>query len=233
MLGAKKWVKINKFPKSLDSIRGVFEIENTLYIVRKKGISSMKNNTYQFLSDEWIGMSSCEWGSWETSCLVGNCILKIYMKDYDRCESTLFNTNNKKFSELKILTNRKYFGVIHYLHKVWIVGGDDRNHKKLDTIQTFDLINKTTSLPPIKMIKGRCAHKVIVYNSKLFVFGGVEKGERILNSVEMYSPDINKFVMMAPMKTARYDFACCRVGNLVYVIGGSTGFGVDDPYSLP
>ena len=166
MLGAKKWVKINKFPKSLDSIRGVFEIENTLYIDRKKGISSMKNNTYHFLSDEWIGMSSCEWGSWETSCLVGNCILKIYMKDYDRCESTLFNTNNKKFSELKIVTNRKYFGVVHYLHKVWIVGGDDRNHKKLDTIQTFDLIKKTTSLPLIKMIKGRCSHKVIVYNER-------------------------------------------------------------------
>ena len=27
---------------------------------------------------------------------------------------------------------------------------------------------------------------------------------------------------MAPMKIARYDFACCRVGNHVYVIGGWT-----------
>ena len=25
---------------------------------------------------------------------------------------------------------------------------------------------------------------------------------------------------MAPMKIARRDFACCRVGNLVYVVGG-------------
>ena len=26
--------------------------------------------------------------------------------------------------------------------------------------------------------------------------------------------------MMAPMKNRRSDFACCRVGNLVYIVGG-------------
>ena len=36
----------------------------------------------------------------------------------------------------------------------------------------------------------------------------------------MFSTETNKFVMMAPMKTARSDFGCCRVGNLVYVVGG-------------
>ena len=29
--------------------------------------------------------------------------------------------------------------------------------------------------------------------------------------------------MVAPMMRARSDFACCRVGNKVYVIGGWTG----------
>ena len=38
----------------------------------------------------------------------------------------------------------------------------------------------------------------------------------------MYSPDTKKFIMMAPMKIAREEFACCRVGNLVYVVGGWT-----------
>ena len=38
----------------------------------------------------------------------------------------------------------------------------------------------------------------------------------------MFSPVTNKFVMMAPMKIARCGFACCRVGNLVYIIGGVT-----------
>ena len=68
------------------------------------------------------------------------------------------------------------------------------------------------------MNEARSLHKVIAYKNKLFVFGGYDDG--YLNSVEMFSPETNKFVMLAPMKIARSDFACCRVGNLVYVIGG-------------
>ena len=36
----------------------------------------------------------------------------------------------------------------------------------------------------------------------------------------MYSPKTNKFIMLAPMEIARYEFACCRVEKLLYVIGG-------------
>ena len=64
----------------------------------------------------------------------------------------------------------------------------------------------------------------------MFVFGGVEKDERISNSVEMYSPDANKFVVMAPKKTARCNFACCRVGHFVYLIGWITSFNGNDSY---
>ena len=72
------------------------------------------------------------------------------------------------------------------------------------------------------MNKGRLSPKVIVYKKKLFVFGGCgEDGP--LNSVEMFSPGTNKFVMMSPMKVTLSDFACCRVGNLVYIVGGWTG----------
>ena len=70
------------------------------------------------------------------------------------------------------------------------------------------------------MNEARSSHKVIVYKNKLFVFGGRDKHDELLNTVEMFSPEDQKFVMMAPMKIARWSFACCRVGNLVYVIGG-------------
>ena len=42
----------------------------------------------------------------------------------------------------------------------------------------------------------RYNHSVIVYNKKLFVFGGYGKDGH-LNSVEMFSPETNTFVMMA------------------------------------
>ena len=72
------------------------------------------------------------------------------------------------------------------------------------------------------MVKARSNSKVIVYEGKLFVFGGIGYNDKLLNSVEMYFTNANKFVLIAPMKTACYDFACCRVGNHVYVIGGWT-----------
>ena len=144
-------------------------------------------------------------------------------------KSKFFNTINKQWSDVNVKTNRKDFDVVHYLNQVWIVGGlgrDDDGHGKyimFNTIQTYDLVNKTTSLSPVKMVQARKGHKVIVYKNKLFVFGGY--CNKCLNSVEMYSPNTKKFIMMAPMKIARSSFACCRVGNLVYVIGGLTDFG--------
>ena len=100
---------------------------------------------------------------------------------------------------------------------------DDENYKTLNTVEIYDPVRKTTPLSQIKMQQARRNHKVIVYKDKLFVFGGFCNG--YLNTVEMYSPDTNKFISMAPMKIARSLFACCRVGNLVYCFGGVTDYG--------
>ena len=75
------------------------------------------------------------------------------------------------------------------------------------------------------MNEARYDHSSIVYNNKLFVFGGIGEGGRRINTVEMFSTEANEFVIMAPMKIARGSFACCRVGNLVYLVGGTTNNG--------
>ena len=63
------------------------------------------------------------------------------------------------------------------------------------------------------------------------MFGGWGEDWKELNSVEMFSQETNQFVMMAPMKIARDDFACCRIGKHVYVVGGRI-FGVDETRSV-
>ena len=216
MLDDKKWVKINKFPDSVGKIYGIYEINNVFYVVGEEGILTLNNEFYKFPSYKNY--------YWYTSCLVGNNILLIREK-YDRdLESKLFNTINKQWSNENIKTRRREFDVVNYLNKVWIVGGEERNddgkYKILNTIQIYDPVNKTTSLSPVKMIQARKDHKVIVYNNKLFVFGGVNKFN-YFNTVEMYSPDTNKFITMAPMETSHHRITCCRVGDLVYVIGGT------------
>jgi len=216
LLDEKKWVEINKFPESVGRIYGIHEINNVCYVVGKNGISTLNNTFFKFPSD--IDNAYC------TSCQVKNNILVIlkslYIDDY--IESKLFDPINKQWSDVSIKTNRVYFDIVHYLSKVWIVGGREHTNEALDTIQIYDAVNKTTSLSPVKMIQARRNHKVIVYNNNLFVFGGYGTNHVSLKTVEMYSPVTNKFVMMAPMKIARHSFGCCRVGNLVYCIGGLT-----------
>ena len=219
MLDDKKWVELNSFPGSIFQIDGVFEINNVLYVVSYEGVSTLNNDFYKYPSVMFHCFSSCK---------VENNILLI--GSYKQ-KSKLFNTTNKQWSDVDVKTNRKDYDVVYYLNQFWIVGGREDIREKnglhrrfyaLNTTQIFDPVNKTEVLSSVEMIQARRDHKVIVYNNKLFVFGGFD-GSEILNTVEMYEPGMSKFIMMAPMKTARKKFACCRVGNLVYIVGGVVG----------
>ena len=226
MLDETRWVKLNKFPKTVGWIGGILGINSIYYIVAKNGISTINNEVYKFPSNK-------EYRYCET-CRFGNNIL-VVCKTYgdDDGESKLFNSINNQWSDANIKINRKQFTLVYYLNKVWIIGGyeDDGNWKTLKTVEVYDPVAKSHVYAPIKMNEERSSHKVIVYKNKLFVFGGIGK-DGFLNSVEMFSPENQKFVMMAPMKIARSSFACCRVGNLVYVIGGWTKAKVDRTKSV-
>ena len=208
---------MNEFPHSVSYIRGILEINNDFYAVGTKGISTLNNKVYKFPSSKVY--------EWCETCRVGNnifvaCIDKeVY---YDRCESKLFNPINDQWSDVDIRIKIKAFAVVYYLNKIFIVGGWN-GMQTLNSIEVYDPFSKTQQVLPIKMKQARYGHKVIVYKMKLFLFGGEGKNGP-LNSVEMFSPGTNKFVKMSPMKITRVDFACCRVGNFVYVIGGKIGF---------
>ena len=221
LLDEKKWVQINKFPKSVGKIFGVFEINDVFYVVGRKGISTLNNEFYEFPTDIFY--------SWSQSYQIGNNILIFRtLHDLKFLEFKLFDSVIKQLIDVDIKVKRIFFDVVYYLNQLWIIGGSKpveagKKHLVFKTIQTYNLITKTTSLSPVKMIQARFGHKVIVYKDNLFVFGGCDKDEKVLNTVEMYSPKTNKFVTMAPMKIARLHFVCSRVGNLVYVIKGDSG----------
>ena len=195
----------------------MFEINNVLYFVGQKGISTLNDEVHKFPSNKEYG--------WCSTCRVGDNIFVVskYYDDDNKVESSLFNPINKQWSDANIKIKRKKIALVYFLNKVWIIGGykrdDDGTRKKLNTVEVYDPVTKYQVLAPIKMNEARSSHKVIVYKNDLFVFGG-HGNDGYLNSVEMYSPGSYKFVTMAPMKTARCGFACCRVGNLVYVVGG-------------
>ena len=215
-LDEKRWIKSTNFAKSVGRIHKILKINNTSYVVGHKGISTLNDEYYKFRSNKQYNRCA--------TCPVGNKILVICKDCNDSdLECSLFNPINKQWSDANIEIKRTSYAVVDYLNKVWIIGGcerdDYRGLKPLNTVEVYDPVNKNQILVPIKLNEARYCHKVIIYKKKLFVFGGFGK-DGYLNSVELFSPGTNKFVMMASMKIAREDFACCRVGNLVYVIGG-------------
>ena len=226
MLGEQKWIEISDFfsePKILyGEITATHEVENVFYVIAPYGISTLKNEEYLFPADKYVNYE------YFTSCVIGNNILVVRQQSETRgtLEFKLFDTKSKQLSDLVIETSRYEFAIVEFLNQIWIVGGyghvGSSKFEQLNTVQIYDPVSKTHFLPSIEMAQARSDCKVIVYKNKLFVFGGRVGYDKSLSSVEMYSADTNKFVLMAPMKTARYSFGCCRVGNLVYVIGGYT-----------
>ena len=194
----------------------MFEINNVFYVVGENGILTLNSEFHKNSSNEEYCLYA--------TCQVGNNIFVISFDYYDNVETRLFNPIKKQWTDANINTKRENFAVVYYLNKVWIIGGeqhdDDGNDKAVNTVEVYDPVAKNQVLAPIKMIQARDCHRVIVYKKKLFIFGGHGKDNELLNTVEMFSPENQKFVLMTPMKVARSYFACCRVGNLVYVIGG-------------
>ena len=226
MLDEKRWVQLNKFPKSVELICGMCETNKVFYVVGSTGISTSINNltlTYKFASNKEY--------NWCATCRVGNNILVFCKNDVDDdddddVKSLIFNPIDKQWSDANIKLKRELFEVVYYLNNIWIIGGCEYDYDGrwniINTVEVYDSISKEQVFARIKMNEARRGHKVIVYKDKLFVFGGLSQNHDLLNTVEMFSPATKKFVMMAPMKTARRNFACCRVGNFVYVISGST-----------
>ena len=122
--------------------------------------------------------------------------------------------------------------MVEYLNQVWLVGGevdlDQSNSESLDTVVIFDPVSDSQITSRVKMNVGRdSAGAVVGSEDRLFVFGGQNDSLYELSSVEMYSPRTNEFTLVAPMKIKRWDLGACRVGNLVYVMGGEV-FEYDD-----
>ena len=226
-LNNNNWTISMKLTQLNVEVYGIFEIDNVCYVVNEDGISTVNQIMTIFEPNYAVHkFPSNEGYDWCATCRVDSKILVI-CKDLfdDDVESKLFDPINLQWIDVDIKVKRKHFAVVEYLGAIWIVGGErrgkDGKFQNLNWIEVYDPVSKSKVLRSIKMIQARSGHKVIVYKKKLFVFGGRCEDGFPLNTVEMYSPETNKFVEMAPMKVARSDFACCRVGNLVYVVGGN------------
>ena len=207
------WTSMTSVPKSSGWARGLFEIENSCYIVGDKGIATLSHEFYPYLNNKEY--------DWSTTCQLENCILVICL-EYETNTGiyNLFDPLTKKWINSIIKTknfSKRNFEIVYYQKQLWLIGGTESK-----TIMVYDSETKTQYLSSVSLIQPRENFSVIVDDNKLFVLGGEYKNKPT-NTVELFTPEEGKFVFKRPMKIARSDFGCCKEGKLIYVIGGDCG----------
>ena len=228
LLEDNKWtfLKNIKIGNQRGYICGIFQINNICYVFDGEAYEKLPDDGKYYTFSKNSKFYRAE------ACQIENEILLIGQHEIDG-----YSTKDRKSKTIdvvegttqnkRITTKRGGYAVVEYQGSIWITGGflcpNDKSIDFCNDIEVYDRKSNTSKLLPIKMIQTRFFHQVIVYKSKLFIFGGRHFNGEHFNTVEMYSPFANKFVKKAPMKIARSAFSCCRVGNHVYVIGGCTG----------
>ena len=229
LLEDNKWtfLKNIKIGNQRGNICGIFQINNICYVFDGEAYEKLPDDGKYYTFSKNSKFYRAE------ACQIENEILLIGQHEIDG-----YSTKDRKSKTIdvvegttqnkRITTKRGGYALVEYQGCIWITGGfliqnDSGNGNFRKDIEVYDRDSNTSKIFPKSMIEFRYFHSVIVYKSKLFVFGGRSRNRSYLNTVEMYSPFENKFVMKAPMKIARSSFGCCRIRNLVYITGGCTG----------
>ena len=110
LIDDKKWVRINKYPQLVGDIRGIYEINDKVYVIDMKGISTLDNEFYK--------LPSVEKYYFRTSCLAGNNIL-VYRDVYLDPVCDMLETKKVIDFSFQIIRQQEtcLFAVVHYLNQ--------------------------------------------------------------------------------------------------------------------
>ncbi|KAK3923947.1 Kelch-like protein diablo [Frankliniella fusca] len=77
--------------------------------------------------------------------------------------------------------------------------------------------------PSVPMSTTRAFHGLVTVGGALYSVGGKAGDGTVLNSVERYDPNENRWFKIASLNEARYDFGCVAIDQYIYVAGGIGG----------
>ena len=116
--------------------------------------------------------------------------------------------SQKKFNV--IFSGGKHFEKSDVVRDVYSVGAD-KFHS-----MNYLCVNK---LPQMKY--GRKSSPTVCVKGEVYVFGGLDRHNKSVPSVEKYSPVTNTWEILSEMYDHRRGFSCCSFLDDVYVVGGT------------
>uniref|UniRef100_A0A8C6PSH4 Gigaxonin n=1 Tax=Nothobranchius furzeri TaxID=105023 RepID=A0A8C6PSH4_NOTFU len=111
-----------------------------------------------------------------------------------------------------------------YSECIVVAGGEDRRTKKLTAAMRcmcplYDT-NRQGWIELQPMSVARLGHGVVAAEGFLFVLGGTNENNTVLDSGEKYDPDSNSWSPVPPMLQARQNFGVVELDGLIYALGG-------------
>ncbi|XP_022611798.1 gigaxonin [Seriola lalandi dorsalis] len=111
-----------------------------------------------------------------------------------------------------------------YSECIVIAGGEDRKSRKPTAVTRcmcplYDT-NRQAWIDLQPMSLARLGHGVVAAEGFLFVMGGADELNTVLDSGEKYDPDSNTWSSIPPMLQARQNFGVVELDGLIFVLGG-------------
>ena len=144
-----------------------------------------------------------------------NSLNKKFLKDVVSKQSTLLQ--NHECTNLLIQALQH----VPTEESVYVFGGKFK--QELASVSKFEASKKVWTKIP-SMSSKRMSFSCAVYRDKIFLCGGVD-GSNVLNMLEEYDTQTNKFKFLNPMNHSRKDCASAILGDYLYVVGGTNSGG--------
>lgn len=106
---------------------------------------------------------------------------------------------------------------------IFVPGGITSDGKPTDVLEVFTpaagLWQVRSPLP-----QALSSYSMVAFEGRLYLFGGWT-GEKAVDDVYEYDPQLDKWNIKTPLPTARRSSGAAVIGNLIYVVGGFDGEG--------
>ncbi|XP_026481659.1 kelch-like protein 17 [Ctenocephalides felis] len=114
-------------------------------------------------------------------------------------------------------------------NKLYITGGTEGDKQDTNTVMFYMQKSETQGkwITVAPMLQKRTSHALCSVNGALYAFGGVQKESNeddndILQTVEMYSPELNKWCYVSSMPDSRAMFSSAVLDEFIYIFGGNS-----------
>ena len=174
-----------------------------------------KCEVYSFETCEWTEVSSMNTKRFEFTLTyfqgkiwaIGGCNNSNEFGTWlDTIETFDITQNKWKTSNLRLLTNRCGHSTVAYDEKLFVIGGDSKEHV-LSSVEVYS--SKTNQFSFVaKMNIPRFNFGCCIVNSNLYVIGGCLSDDTQTNKVEIYDFENNKWRKGPKFPLKLYGFAC-------------------------